>query len=92
MSPVNCFFRHPVAEQVREQGREEGIEKGIEKGVAQERAATILRILEWRNVSVPESVRKQVLACTDLRRLESWQEQAVRVTDPVDLFTSDQPE
>ncbi|WP_406476885.1 hypothetical protein [Streptomyces sp. NBC_01615] len=85
MAPVNYFFRHPVAEEVREQG----IEIGIEKGVAKERAATILRMLEWRDLGVPDSVRERVLACTDLDRLEVWQARAFHATDAADLFDGD---
>lgn len=80
MAPVNYFFRHPVAEQVRHETR---VEDHIEM---------TLRILELRGLQVPDSVRVRVQACTDLDQLKIWSERAVRVTDPVDLFTPDQPE
>ncbi|ARX83527.1 hypothetical protein SMD44_02949 [Streptomyces alboflavus] len=82
MAPVNYFFRHEVAEKVREQGREEGVER--------ERAAMVLRILTWREIEVPESVRERVAACTDLEQLNVWAERAMRVADAAGLFEGDE--
>ncbi|MFD9861203.1 RpnC/YadD family protein [Streptomyces alboflavus] len=82
MAPVNYFFRHEVAEKVREQGREEGVER--------ERAAMVLRILTWRDIEVPESVRERVVACTDLEQLNVWAERAMRVADAAGLFEGDE--
>jgi hypothetical protein len=78
MMAVNYFFRHEVAEKVREEGREEGAER--------ERASMILRILEWRDIPVPESVRDRVEACSDLDQLEVWAQRAVHATKAEDLF------
>ncbi|WP_309484544.1 ATP-binding protein [Streptomyces himalayensis] len=85
MMPVNYFFRHPVAEKVRE----EGIELGVEKGVEKERASMVLRILDWRGIEVPESVRERVTACTDLDRLDAWAQRAVHATSATELFDGD---
>lgn len=74
MMPVHYFFRHEVAEQVREQGRNEG------------RAEMILRILEWRGITVPDSVRNRVEACSDLDQIEVWAQRAVHATQAEDLF------
>ncbi|MFE0251394.1 hypothetical protein [Streptomyces sp. NPDC059010] len=82
MMPVNYFFRHEVAEKVRAEGREEGREEGIEE----ERASMILRILDWRGIPVPDSVRDRVKACSDLGQLEVWAQRAVQATDAEDLF------
>ncbi|MER6088397.1 hypothetical protein [Streptomyces bluensis] len=86
MTAMQYFWRHPLAEQVREEGREQGLEQGIE----QERASMVLRILEWRGIEVPESVRERVTSCTDLVRLDTWAERAVHAKDPEDLFGDDQ--
>ncbi|MDX2542572.1 hypothetical protein ACOT81_18770 [Streptomyces sp. WI04-05B] len=75
---VNCFFRHEVAEKVREEGREEGVEN--------ERASMILRILGWRDIAVPDSVRERVQACSDLGQLDIWARRAVGATSAEDLF------
>ncbi|MFF9670364.1 hypothetical protein ACF1GS_01480 [Streptomyces eurythermus] len=45
-----------------------------------------LRVLEWRGIPVPDSVRERVLACEDLGRLEVWAQRAVHATDAVELF------
>ncbi|MFV8186115.1 hypothetical protein [Streptomyces sp. AF1B] len=82
MMPVNYFFRHEVAEKVRAEAREEGREEGIE----QERASMVLRILDWRGVPVPDSVRERVKACSDLGQLEVWAQRAVGAASAEDLF------
>ncbi|MFF4400777.1 hypothetical protein [Streptomyces sp. NPDC001480] len=82
MTAMQYFWRHPLAEQVRQEGREEGIELGVE----QERAAMVLRILQWRGIDVPESARARVTSCTDLDRLEVWAQRAVHASAVADLF------
>ncbi|WP_327429334.1 hypothetical protein [Streptomyces sp. NBC_01236] len=77
MSPVNYFFRHPVAEKTRDEGRIE------------ERIKMTLRTLELRGLQVPDSVRLRVKACSDLDQLEVWSERAVRVTEAAELFDDD---
>ncbi|MEU8932067.1 hypothetical protein AB0D30_19515 [Streptomyces sp. NPDC048409] len=55
MTAIQYFWRHPLAEQVREEGREEGRAEGR----LQERAEMVLRLLEWRGLTVTESVREK---------------------------------
>ncbi|GGZ82236.1 hypothetical protein ACFOOM_22400 [Streptomyces echinoruber] len=90
---VQYFWRHPLAEKVREEGREEGRKEGREEGRKegriQNRAEMILRILEWRDVPVPESVRQRVMSCTGLDQLETWGRRAVHAATAEDLFTED---
>ncbi|MGW4875399.1 hypothetical protein ACWEPI_02420 [Streptomyces sp. NPDC004262] len=78
MTAIQYFWRHPLAKQVRQEGREEGR--------VQERADMVLRLLEWRGVPVGNAVRRQVYACGDLDRLESWAQRAMHVTDAAELF------
>ncbi|MFJ3757064.1 hypothetical protein [Streptomyces sp. NPDC090080] len=52
----------------------------------QERVDMVLRLLEWRGVPVGDAVRRQVYACGDLDRLESWAQRAMHVTDAAELF------
>jgi hypothetical protein len=75
---VHYFWRHPLAEKVREEGR------------IQNRAEMILRILEWRGIPVPESVRQRVMACTGLDQLEAWGRRAVHGATAGDLFEGDE--
>ncbi len=79
--PVNYFFRHPVAEQVREEGREEGR--------VEESAEMTLSILGWRGIPVSDAVRERVLACTDHEQLKAWAQRAVHATHAEDLFAQD---
>ena len=78
MMPVNYFFRHEVAEKVREGGPRGGHQK--------ERASMVLRILDWRSITVPDSVRDRVESCSDLSQLEIWAQRAVSATSAEDLF------
>ncbi|AOR32007.1 hypothetical protein BFF78_13930 [Streptomyces fodineus] len=58
-------------------------------GSSHEALHRTLRILEWRGVSVSDSVRERVLACTDLDQLEVWAQRAVHATDATELFTAE---
>ncbi|MEU0073086.1 hypothetical protein ABZ027_26575 [Streptomyces sp. NPDC006332] len=82
MARVQYFWRHPLAEQVREEGREEG-RKEVR---AQERAAFLLRTLQWRQIDVPDQVRDRVLSSTDLDELDVWIDRSYQVTDASELF------
>nr|WSY54297.1 hypothetical protein OG999_31975 [Streptomyces sp. NBC_00886] len=81
MTTMQYFFRHSLAEEVREQGREEG--------VAQERAATVLKLLRLRGIPVTDSVRDRVQACSDLDLLETWVERALHAENAEGLFVDD---
>ncbi|MCZ4514414.1 hypothetical protein O3Q52_41055 [Streptomyces sp. ActVer] len=78
MAPVNYFFRHPVAEQVRHETR---VEDHVEM---------TLKILELRGLQVTDSVRVRVRACSDLDQLKTWSERAVHVADAMDLFDDEE--
>ena len=43
-------------------------------------------LFEWRGLTVPDSVRDRVLACTDVAQLTAWAERAVHVSDAAALF------
>ncbi len=81
MTAIQYFWRHPLAEQVREEG--------MEQGRIQDRQEMTLRILEWRGIPVPDTVRERVNACTDLGQLETWAQRAVHAADATELFTGD---
>src|SRR5581483_9959740 len=68
MTAIQYFWRHPLAEQVREEGR------------IQDRQEMTLRILEWRGIPVPDSVRERVMHCSDLDQLEVWAQRAVHAS------------
>ncbi|KKD08671.1 hypothetical protein [Streptomyces sp. WM6386] len=81
MTTMQYFFRHPLAEQVREEGREEGR--------VEERAETVLNILRWRGIDIPDPVRQRVEACTDIDQLTLWSQRAIHATTADDLFTAE---
>lgn len=45
-----------------------------------------LRILDLRGITVPDTVRARVEACTDFDQLSVWSERAVHATTADDLF------
>lgn len=77
MTAIQYCWRHPLAEQVREEGR------------IQDRQEMTLRILEWRGIPVPDSLRERLLACTDLDQLEVWAQRAVHATHATELFDAE---
>jgi hypothetical protein len=89
MTAIQYFWRHPLAEQVREEGREQGLEQGLEQGRVQDRQEMTLRILEWRGIPVPDSVRERVMNCSDLDQLEVWAQRAVHASQATELFADE---
>jgi hypothetical protein len=85
MTAIQYFWRHPLAEQVREEGREEGLEQGR----IQDRQEMTLRILEWRGIAVPDSVRERVMNCSDLDQLDVWAQRAVHALQATELFADE---
>jgi hypothetical protein len=48
-------------------------------------AHAVLTVLEARGVAVPEPVREQILACTDLDQLDTWLRHAITATTVGDV-------
>ncbi|MBK6018798.1 hypothetical protein [Streptomyces sp. MBT53] len=89
MAEIQYFWRHPLAMQVREEGRVEGRAEGFREGMAQERAATVLRILQLRQIRVPDEIRTRVRASRDMDELTSWLDRSYRVVDASELFVAE---
>ncbi|MDX3574893.1 hypothetical protein PV648_37525 [Streptomyces sp. ID05-47C] len=85
MMPIQYFWRHPLAEEVREEGRKEGREAGRVEVFAD----AVLRILRVRGIDVPDAVRARVEACRDVDQLIRWLERAVHAARADDLFALD---
>ncbi|MFJ9726918.1 hypothetical protein ACIRP3_29570 [Streptomyces sp. NPDC101209] len=81
MTGIQYFWRHPLAEQMRAEGREQGR--------LQSRREIVLKILEWRGLPVPDSVRDRVTACTDLDQLAIWAQRAPGATNAGELFSDE---
>jgi len=54
-------------------------------GEARGEARAVLTVLEARDIPVSAQVRDQILACTDLARLDTWLRRATRVTAAEDV-------
>ena len=48
-------------------------------------AQAVLTVLDARGVPVPEAVRGQILACTDLAQLDTWLRRATTATTAEDV-------
>jgi hypothetical protein len=59
------------------------------EGKAEGKAEDILRVLEVRGVEVPDSVREQVMSCTDLELLGTWFDRSLTVETAGELFADE---
>ena len=86
----NSSWLQGLSRKYRAEGREEGFAEGQEKGRAEGRvegeAVSVLSVLRFRGIEVPEARERQIKACTDLAQLELWLERAVSATCIDDLF------
>lgn len=91
MMEVRSYFpgRGTLIEKAYLNGEAEGEAKGMAKGVAEERAMSVVRVLEGRGLPVPPTVRERVMACVDLDVLERWFHRALTVAAADDLFTDE---
>jgi hypothetical protein len=52
-----------------------------------DRVESILRILDVRGITVPDTARERIAACTDLDTPDTWFDRAVTVGTGEELFT-----
>jgi hypothetical protein len=72
--------------QGRAQGEAEGRAQGEAEGRAEGEARMILNVLDSRGIAVPDRVRDQVLACTDIGALEAWGRKAAVARSIEEIF------
>ena len=74
-------------EQGIEQGKAQGIEQGIEQGKVQEKQSDVLKVLQLRFHTIPESIANKISSIQSLSRLDSVLEQAVtaKALNEIDL-------
>src|SRR5262249_42195360 len=56
------------------------------RGQALGEARAVLTVLDARGVPVPEAIREQILACTDLTQLDTWLRRATTATEAEDVI------
>ncbi|WP_433525956.1 hypothetical protein ACQPZ2_14225 [Nocardia pseudovaccinii] len=81
MAVPTWFLRSEWWQAIRAAGHAEGRAKTEVKIWA----ASILRILELREMAVPEDVRARIATCTDLDQMTTWFERAVEA-DTIEEF------
>ncbi|MGK5697846.1 hypothetical protein ACSNOJ_34005 [Streptomyces sp. URMC 128] len=67
-------------------GRGTLFEETYLEGKAEGKAEGILRVLEKRDVPVPEAIRDRITTCTDLDTLTLWFDRSLTATTAEDLF------
>ncbi|NRQ40432.1 hypothetical protein HII36_52745 [Nonomuraea sp. NN258] len=75
-------YQGEYAESLLARGREEGEARGVVRGEAK----SVLKILEGRDIPVPDQVRDRVLSCQDETTLDGWLLRAFSVDSAEDLF------
>ncbi|THA26820.1 hypothetical protein E4198_21065 [Streptomyces sp. RKND-216] len=68
---------------------EESYLKGKEEGQAVERALSVLRVLDARQIDTTDAVRARITGCTDLDTLERWFSRALTAGEADDLFVDE---
>jgi len=66
--------------------RSEIFRRAAAENEARGEARAISAVLDARGVSVPDDVRKQILACTDLSQLDTWLRRASTATSIDDVL------
>lgn len=76
-----AFYRSETSNRLRAEGHE--------IGVAEERAASVLRTLQHREIDVPDDAHTRISSCRDLDILADWADRAFTVAQAEDLFDDD---
>jgi hypothetical protein len=63
-----------------------GAARGEALGEARGEAHAVLTVFDARGVPVPDAVREQILACTDLTQLDTWLRRAVTAASAEDVI------
>lgn len=68
------------------EGERKGRLEGEREGRREERATSVLTVLEARGLAIPPAARERILGCQDLDELARWVRRAAVVTDVNELF------
>lgn len=66
-------------------GEAQGEARGEARGEAHGRAVSVLAVLDARGIEVSPDVRRDVLECRDIDRLDAWMRRAVTARSAADL-------
>lgn len=79
---VGSEYRSELLREVDARGRALGEARGEARGEGR----AVLTVLDARGVPVPDSVREQILACTDLAQLDTWLRRAITAATAADVI------
>jgi hypothetical protein len=83
---LDSEYRSELLREVEARGKAQGEAQGEARGEARGEAKAVLTVLDARGVAVPDDVREQILACTDLDQLDTWLRRAGTATTADDVL------
>ena len=89
LNPLRDFpyLRETRREALRE-GRREAKAEFLAKGQAKGKAESVMALLDARGIRVTPAMRKKILACTDIPRLDRWFHSAVTATSVTQVLAA----
>ncbi|MEU6485021.1 hypothetical protein [Streptomyces sp. NPDC046887] len=78
------FYKSWIVEEIRDESREEGRE--------QDRASSILELLQARGIEVPKEARERITTCHDLDVLKTWFQRAITAESTAEVLGQDAPD
>jgi hypothetical protein len=86
MSTATHRYESDFARRYFSQGEVEGEARGEARGEAKGEARALLAILDARNIDIPDDVRADIAACTDVAQLEAWIRRAATAHEIQDVL------
>jgi hypothetical protein len=86
--PARSEYRSELFQAMEARARAEGEARGEARAEARAEARrwsrAVLIVLDARGVHVPDAIREQITACTDLAQLDTWLRRAAKATTTAD--------
>jgi len=79
-------YRSELLREIDARSQALGEARGQALGEARGEGRAVLTVLDARGVPVPEAIREQILACTDLTQLDTWLRRAVTAATADDII------
>ena len=77
---VGSNYRSELLRAVAAEHEQVGEARGVARGKAMGEAQAVVKVLDARGVAVPEDIRDQILACTDVAQLDVWLQRSATAT------------
>jgi hypothetical protein len=84
---IESEYRSELLREVDARGKARGEALGEARGEARGEGRAVLTVLDARGIPMPDAIREQILACTDLTQLDTWLRRAVTATTAEDVIS-----